>query len=73
MDKLHPDRLFPADPNTRAIARTLYKLVTDLPIISDTISSVVVAAVSSVLMNRPSRSTLTRSHSRKISSMRCET
>src|SRR3569832_1029459 len=34
MDKLNPDRLFPADPNTRAIARNLYKLVKDLPIIS---------------------------------------
>ena len=34
MDKLNPDRLFPADPTTRAIARTLYQLVKDLPIIS---------------------------------------
>ena len=34
MDKLNPDRLFPADPTTRAIARNLYKLVKDLPIIS---------------------------------------
>ena len=34
MDKLNPDRLFPADPTTRAIARNLYKLVRDLPIIS---------------------------------------
>ena len=31
---LHPDRLFPADPNTRAIARELYSSVRDLPIIS---------------------------------------
>jgi len=31
---LHPDRLFPADPNTRAIARALYGEVADLPIIS---------------------------------------
>src|SRR5688572_28675971 len=34
MDKLNPDRLFPADPTTRAIARSLYQLVKDLPIIS---------------------------------------
>ncbi len=34
MDKLNPDRLFPADPTTRAIARRLYELVKDLPIIS---------------------------------------
>ena len=34
MDKLNPDRLFPADPTTRGIARDLYKLVKDLPIIS---------------------------------------
>ncbi|HEU4780113.1 MAG TPA: glucuronate isomerase, partial [Steroidobacteraceae bacterium] len=34
MDKLNPDRLFPADPTTRAIARNLYRLVKDLPIIS---------------------------------------
>ena len=34
MDKLNPDRLFPADPTTRAIARNLYQLVKDLPIIS---------------------------------------
>src|SRR3954468_3246184 len=34
MDKLNPIRLSPADPDTRAIARTLYKLVKDLPIIS---------------------------------------
>lgn len=31
---LHEDRLFPADPGTRDIARRLYRLVKDLPIIS---------------------------------------
>ncbi len=31
---LHPDRLFPADPGTRAIARRLYNSVRALPIIS---------------------------------------
>lgn len=31
---LHPDRLFPAESTTRAIARTLYREVRDLPIIS---------------------------------------
>ncbi|WP_426235407.1 glucuronate isomerase [Pararhizobium sp. DWP1-1-3] len=31
---LHPDRLFPADPGTRAIARQLYDTVQGLPIIS---------------------------------------
>ena len=31
---LHPDRLFPADPGTRAIARRLYAEVRTLPIIS---------------------------------------
>jgi len=31
---LHPDRLFPADPATRAIARELYQDVASLPIIS---------------------------------------
>jgi glucuronate isomerase len=31
---LHPDRLFPADPAVRAIARTLYAEVKNLPIIS---------------------------------------
>jgi glucuronate isomerase len=31
---LHPDRLFPADPTTRAIARRLYEHVSALPIIS---------------------------------------
>jgi glucuronate isomerase len=31
---LHPDRLFPADPAVRAIARRLYKQIKDLPIIS---------------------------------------
>ena len=31
---LHPDRLFPADPAVRAIARTLYGDVKDLPIVS---------------------------------------
>ncbi|MET4896726.1 glucuronate isomerase [Sphingomonadaceae bacterium jetA1] len=31
---LHPDRLFSADPTTRAIARTLYAEVADLPIVS---------------------------------------
>jgi glucuronate isomerase len=31
---LHPDRLFPADPDTRAIARRLYREVAELPIIS---------------------------------------
>lgn len=32
--KLNPDRLLPADPTTRAIARALYGEVRDLPIIS---------------------------------------
>ncbi|MHB1489612.1 MAG: glucuronate isomerase, partial [Cellulomonas sp.] len=31
---LHPDRLLPADPTTRTIARELYEVVRDLPIIS---------------------------------------
>jgi glucuronate isomerase len=31
---LHPDRLLPADPTTRGIARELYAVVRDLPIIS---------------------------------------
>ena len=31
---LHPDRLFPADPATRAIARRLYQSVQELPIVS---------------------------------------
>jgi glucuronate isomerase len=31
---LHPDRLFPADPDTRSIARRLYAEVAKLPIIS---------------------------------------
>ncbi|MDB5723155.1 MAG: uxaC, partial [Alphaproteobacteria bacterium] len=32
--KLNPDRLFPADPTIRSIARSLYETVADLPIIS---------------------------------------
>jgi glucuronate isomerase len=31
---LHPDRLFPADPGTRLIARSLYREVATLPILS---------------------------------------
>ena len=31
---LHPDRLFPSDPETRAVARRLYQEVKDLPIVS---------------------------------------
>lgn len=31
---LHPDRLFPAEPGTRAIARRLYERVAGLPIVS---------------------------------------
>jgi glucuronate isomerase len=31
---LHPDRLFPADPETRAIARRLYEGIARLPIVS---------------------------------------
>ena len=31
---LHPDRLFPADPATRDVARRLYAVVKDLPIVS---------------------------------------
>ena len=30
----HPDRLFPADPTIRALARSLYATVADLPIVS---------------------------------------
>ena len=32
--KLHPDRLFPADPRVREIARALYREVAELPIVS---------------------------------------
>ncbi|HEY8623155.1 MAG TPA: glucuronate isomerase, partial [Casimicrobiaceae bacterium] len=32
--KLNPDRLFPADPSTRAVARDLYASVRGLPIVS---------------------------------------
>jgi glucuronate isomerase len=32
--ELHPDRLFPADPTTRGLARALYAEVADLPIVS---------------------------------------
>ena len=32
--QLHPDRLLPADPATRAVARALYEGVKDLPIVS---------------------------------------
>ncbi|WP_309630230.1 glucuronate isomerase [Brevundimonas sp.] len=32
--RLHPDRLFPADPETRAVARRLYARIKDLPIVS---------------------------------------
>ena len=32
--RLHPDRLFPAEPRTRDIARGLYGGVRDLPIVS---------------------------------------
>ena len=31
---LHPDRLLPAEPSERAIARRLYETVRDLPVIS---------------------------------------
>src|SRR5690554_3027732 len=31
---LHPDRLFPADDTTRAIARRLYQAIKNLPIVS---------------------------------------
>jgi glucuronate isomerase len=31
---IHPDRLFPAEPGTRAIARRLYESIADLPIVS---------------------------------------
>ncbi len=31
---LHPDRLLPADPATRAVARQLHALVAGLPIVS---------------------------------------
>ena len=34
MSLLHPDRLFPADPDTRAIARRLYHSIATLPILS---------------------------------------
>ncbi|MBT9292417.1 glucuronate isomerase [Prosthecodimorpha staleyi] len=34
MGLIHEDRLFPADPTTRAIARRLYETVKDLPIVS---------------------------------------
>ncbi len=34
MTLLHEDRLFPADPGTRAIARRLYATIRDLPLVS---------------------------------------
>ena len=32
--ELHPDRLFPAEPSTRRLARSLYQTVRDLPVVS---------------------------------------
>jgi len=32
--QLEPDRLFPADPSTRGVARALYREIADLPIVS---------------------------------------
>jgi glucuronate isomerase len=32
--RLHPDRLFPSDPDTRAVARRLYDAIKGLPIVS---------------------------------------
>src|SRR6476660_1338526 len=32
--ELHPDRLFPAEPTTRRLARSLYETVRDVPIVS---------------------------------------
>ncbi len=34
MSLLHPDRLFPSDPETRAIARRIFSEIRDLPILS---------------------------------------
>ncbi len=34
MTLLHPDRLFPADPATRAVAREIYEAIRELPIVS---------------------------------------
>jgi glucuronate isomerase len=34
MPNLHPDRLFPADPETRTVARRLYESIANLPIVS---------------------------------------
>lgn len=34
MSLIHPDRLFPSDPTTRAVARALYAEIVDLPIFS---------------------------------------
>ena len=34
MPRLHPDRLFPSDPDTRGVARRLYESITKLPIVS---------------------------------------
>lgn len=34
MTLLHEDRLFPADPGTRAVARRLYSAIRDLPLVS---------------------------------------
>lgn len=34
MTLLHEDRLFPADPDTRAVARRLYSAIRDLPLVS---------------------------------------
>jgi glucuronate isomerase len=31
---LHPDRLLPAEPGERAVARRLYEVIHDLPVIS---------------------------------------
>ena len=36
MTALHPDRLFPAEPQTRNLARQIYKYVRDLPIVCET-------------------------------------
>ncbi|GAB4007397.1 hypothetical protein GCM10029992_61030 [Glycomyces albus] len=36
---LHPDRLFPADERTRAIAREIHRNTTGLPLVSPTDTS----------------------------------
>ncbi len=62
IDVLHPDRLLPADPGIRRVARALFELTKDLPIVSPHGHCDPVALAENSILGDPAFELITRDH-----------